>query len=103
MAPGDTAAATVLVVDDDRRLRHLLQVVLQGAGFEVACADDGDVVVGMVRRCRPDVVLLDLNMPRVSGLEALRALRAAGEEVGVIILSAAHEEAQVLAAFEAGA
>jgi two-component system KDP operon response regulator KdpE len=57
----------------------------------------------MVRRHRPDVVLLDLKMARMSGLEALQGLRSAGEDLGVIILSAAGEEALVLAAFEAGA
>src|SRR6266550_3921640 len=94
---------TVLVVDDDQRLRHLAEVVLQNNGFKVEFAEDGDALLPMVRRHRPDVVLLDLKMARVSGLEALTALRAAGEDVGVIILSAVGEEAMVLAAFEAGA
>ena len=94
---------TVLVVDDDQRLRHLVEVILKSNGFKVEFAEDGDALLPMVRHHRPDLVLLDVNMVRRSGLEALRELRSAGEEVGVVMLSAAGEEALVLAAFEAGA
>ncbi|HEY3058484.1 MAG TPA: response regulator transcription factor [Chloroflexota bacterium] len=94
---------TVLVVDDDPRLRHLVEILLRGNGFRVEAADDGDVLVSTVRRVQPDLVLLDLKMERLGGLEALRALRAAEDEVPVIILSAAGEESLVLQAFEAGA
>jgi DNA-binding response OmpR family regulator len=102
MGPAE-AKHTVLVVDDDQRLRHLVEVVLQNNGFKVEFAEDGDALLPMVRRHRPDVVLLDLKMARMSGIEALQGLRSAGEELGVIILSAAGEEALILAAFEAGA
>ena len=103
--PGGLAETqyTVLVVDDDQRLRHLVEVVLQNNGFKVEFADDGDALLPMVRRHRPDVVLLDLKMARMSGIEALQGLRSAGEDLGVIILSAAGEEALIVAAFEAGA
>src|SRR3982074_3129982 len=94
---------TVLVVDDDQRLRHLVEVVLQNHGFKVEFAEDGDALLPMVRRHRPDAVLPDLKMARMSGIEALQGLRWAGEDLGVIILSAAGEEALILAAFEAGA
>ena len=94
---------SVLVVDDDPRLRHLVEVVLRGDGYHVESIDDGDAVVSTVRRVQPDLVLLDLKMERVGGIAALRALRAHNEDVGVIILSAAGEEALVLEAFAAGA
>lgn len=97
------AAETVLVVDDDARLRHLVDVILSGAGFHVVTAEDGDGIVDLVRMHRVDLVCLDLKMPRVDGIAALRALRAAGEEVGVIILTAAGDEQLVVTAFEAGA
>jgi DNA-binding response OmpR family regulator len=93
----------VLVVDDDRRMRHLLEVILRNAGYTVALADDGDAVPGMVERVRPDVIVLDLMMPRVSGLEALRALRAAGEEVAILVLTAAGEDAMLVEALDTGA
>src|SRR5205085_9142938 len=103
MARAASATATVLVVDDDARLRHLLQVVLERAGFSVDSVDDGDAVLSAARRVRPDAVLMDIKMERVSGLHALRALRAAGEDVPVLMISAMADEQQVLAAFDAGA
>jgi len=96
-------AESVLVVDDDPRLRHLVQIILDGDGFQCSWADDGDRVLGMVRREQPDLVLLDLKMRHVSGIEALRRLRRAGENVPVIILTAVGEEKLILDAFEAGA
>jgi two-component system response regulator VicR len=94
---------TVLVLDDDPRLRHLVEVVLRGDGYRVESIDDGDAVVSTMRRVQPDLVLLDLKMERVGGIAALRALRVQNDDVGVIILSAAGEEALVLEAFAAGA
>jgi DNA-binding response OmpR family regulator len=99
LASGDA----VLVVDDDARLRHLIEVILSGAGFDVLSAEDGDRVLPMVREHQPDAVLLDLKMERVGGLEALRALRDDGNDVAVVIVSAVGEERLVLEAFEAGA
>ncbi len=98
--PGGVAETkyTVLVVDDDERLRHLVQVVLQNNGYKVEFADDGDALLPMVRQHNPDAVLLDLKMARMSGIEALQGLRSAGEDLGVIILSAAGDEALILAA-----
>ena len=93
----------ILVVDDDPHLRHLLGGVLQSAGFAVVEAEDGDQVVACVRHHGPRLVLLDLRLGRLSGLEALRALRAAGLGVRVIVLTGAHEEETVVAALEAGA
>jgi DNA-binding response OmpR family regulator len=105
--PGDAdaqaARATVLVVDDDARNLHLVTSVLERAGFSVLQAEDGDVVVKLVRAHEPDLVVLDLMMRRVSGLEALRALRQAGLDVGVVILTGAGEEDVALQAFAAGA
>jgi DNA-binding response OmpR family regulator len=96
-------ALTVLVVDDDRRLRHLVQVILEGDGFVVYGEEDGERLLAKVRQLRPDLVLLDLAMAHVSGLDALRTLRSAGEDVPVVMLSASTEPALMVAAFEAGA
>jgi DNA-binding response OmpR family regulator len=81
----------------------MVDVVLRTAGFEVLDADDGDVVVRLVQAQQPRVVLLDLRMARVSGMDALRALRAAGHDVPVIVLTGVLDEERVLDAFEAGA
>jgi len=94
---------TVLVVDDDARTRRLVGVVLRSAGFEILDADDGDAVVPLVKAQRPVAVMLDLKMPRVSGLDALRALRAAGEDVPVIMLTGVLDEMWIVNAFELGA
>jgi DNA-binding response OmpR family regulator len=100
---GDTPEGTILVVDDDPGLRRLLGTVLRGAGFGVIDTDDGDTVANLVREHHPDLVVLDLKMQRVSGLEALRALRQAGQNVGVIILTASGEDDLMVTAFEVGA
>jgi DNA-binding response OmpR family regulator len=99
----DPRVQSVLVVDDDPRLRHLVEVILNTEGYTCHMADDGDAVVAAVREHRPDLVLLDLKMRRVSGIDALRRLRRAGEDVPVIILTAVGEEPLILAAYEAGA
>src|SRR5437868_2174028 len=67
--PGMATTGTVLVVDDDPRLRHLVDVIVSGAGFRVLTAADGAEVPAMVREHQPDVVLLDLKMEHVSGLD----------------------------------
>jgi DNA-binding response OmpR family regulator len=94
---------TVLVVDDEVRMQRLLEQVFQSNGFNVLVASDGDVVVRLVKTQRPDAVVLDLKMPRVSGLEALRALRTAAEELPVIVLTGVLDEDRILETFEAGA
>jgi DNA-binding response OmpR family regulator len=99
----DSRAQSVLVVDDDPRLRHLVELILTTDGFTCVMADDGDQVLAAVREHRPDLVLLDLKMRRVSGVDALQRLRRAGEDVPVIILTAVGEESLILRAYEAGA
>src|SRR6266700_2189397 len=99
----DSATLTVLVVDDDPPTRRLLQDVFRTHGFGVLTASDGDAVLGMVKTQRPEAVVLDLKMPGVSGLEALQAVRTAGEDVPVIVLTGMLDEDYILDAFEAGA
>lgn len=84
-------------------MRRLIDQVLQAHGFSVLLAEDGDVALDLLRSGRPEAVVLDLKMPRVSGLEMLRQLRAAGEDVPVIVLTGVADEEWILAAFAAGA
>ena len=81
--------ATVLICDDEPSLRELIRVSLDG-DYDFAEADDGLECVEVARRVRPDVVVLDLMMPRRSGLEALADLRgdAALADTAVIVLTA---------------
>lgn len=71
-----TRAARVLVVDDERHIARFLEFVLKKAGYEVAVAYDGEDALAQVERFAPDAVLLDLVMPKLSGLDVLQRLRA---------------------------
>jgi CheY-like chemotaxis protein len=68
-------AARVLVVDDERHIARVLEFVLKKAGYQVAVAYDGEQALAEVKRFMPDALLLDLMMPRLSGLEVLKRLR----------------------------
>jgi len=73
----DVFAASVLIVDDMPLMQKMIGITLQKAGFtNLLYADDGDVALDMVAAERPDLVILDINMPRVSGYEVCKALRA---------------------------
>ena len=76
-------AATVLIVDDSRTIRHLYSFVLQAAGYVVLAAVDGVEGLEMALRDRPTLLLVDMLMPRMDGLEMLRALRDAEREGGL--------------------
>jgi DNA-binding NarL/FixJ family response regulator len=98
-------AIRLLVVDDDALVRAGLSMILGGVDdFDlVGEAGDGDEVAALVARCRPDVVLMDIRMPRVDGLAATELLRAAASPPEVVILTTFHADAQVLRALRAGA
>ncbi len=78
----------MLVVDDSRSNRRLLQQIFQSEGCQVACAESGEEAVGTFQTCSPDIVLLDLRMPLNDGLETLRRLRAASRSVPILMLTA---------------
>ncbi len=81
--------ATVLICDDEPSLRELVRISLDGP-YSFAEADDGEKSLEIARRLRPDVVILDMMMPRLSGLEVLSEIRGDGElsETAVIVLTA---------------
>lgn len=93
-----------MIVDDDALIRTLLARILTASDIEVvAQADDGDGVVAGVLAHRPDVVLMDLRMERMSGIDATRALAALSHPPGVIALTSFDSEAAILDAVGAGA
>ena len=100
-----TDAPLVLCADDDRDILALLALRLERAGYRVAQAIDGDQALSLARELLPDVVVLDVMMPRLSGTEVLAALRADGATAGlrVVLLSARAQEADVERGLEAGA
>ncbi len=83
-----TGGATVLIVDDDASARRLLQVRLHALGCEPIMAADGREALDALHRNLPDAMLLDLEMPRMGGMELLRELRRAGIDVPAIVITA---------------
>ena len=95
----------ILVVDDSALMRRLLQQVLQAAGYEVVCSADGQEGLDKVAAEKPDLVIMDRNMPKVDGMEALRVLRAnpATRSLPVLMASARLEPADAAEMQAAGA
>ncbi len=95
----------ILVVDDSALMRRLLQQVLQAAGYDVVCAADGQEGLDKVAAEKPDLVIMDRNMPKVDGMEALRTLRAnpATRSLPVLVTSARLEPADAAEIQAAGA
>lgn len=88
------SGARILLVEDDRYLRRACETALRQPGFTVASAVDGAEALTAIEASPPDLVLLDLLMPKVTGLEVLRGLRARAETRGlpVLILSNSSRE-----------
>ncbi len=93
----------VLIVDDEPHVREVVATYLEREGFSVRSAADGKQALVELGVKRPDAVVLDLMLPEVSGLEVLQRLRAGGDEVPVILLSARGEEPDRVAGLELGA
>ena len=95
----------VLIADDDADILSLVKAVLERSGYEVAAASDGAEALASVRARKPDLVVLDIAMPEVDGLEVLRRLRAdpTTSELPVVLLSARAQEADVERGFAIGA
>jgi DNA-binding NarL/FixJ family response regulator len=103
--PEGTGEIRVLLVDDDALVRAGLSMMLNGAASLVIVgeAGDGDQVPAAVAKHRPDVVLMDLRMPRVDGITATRRLRSAPQPPEVIVLTTFDADENVLGALRAGA
>ncbi|HLS40395.1 MAG TPA: MtrAB system response regulator MtrA [Ornithinicoccus sp.] len=95
-------AAKILVVDDDQALAEMLGIVLRKEGLDVAHCADGGRAVAMFREYRPDLVLLDVMLPTLSGVEVCRHLRAESG-VPIVMLTARTDTKDVVAGLEAGA
>ncbi|MFE2969837.1 response regulator transcription factor [Streptomyces sp. NPDC059340] len=92
----------VLVVDDDAAIRRSLERGLRLGGFTVDLADGGRPALAVARRTPPDVIVLDISMPDLSGIEVCRALRDEDNDVPVLMLSALDETADRIAGLQAG-
>jgi two-component system phosphate regulon response regulator PhoB len=97
--------STILLVEDDPDIRHLVSYKLTKAGFEVTAVADGLAALRAVRENPPDLVLLDVRMPEMSGIEVCRELRAGtlGAAVPIIMLTARARPQDLEQGFAAGA
>ncbi len=93
---------TVLIVDDDPHIRQLLAFALDKAGLSPVEASDGEAGLAMVQRHKPDLVILDINMPRMDGLEVCRRLRTDGD-TPILFLSSRDDEIDRVLGIELGA
>lgn len=97
-----TQGARILVVDDEPQIRRSLQVNLQNRGYTVETAESGEEALRSFTNRRPDVMILDLLLPGIGGVEVTRRIRAS-TAVPIIVLSAIGDENRKVEALEAGA
>jgi len=97
------ARPRVLVVDDDKAVRESLRRSLEFNGYDVALAADGAEALAGIGTTHPDVVVMDVMMPRLDGLEATRAMRAAGHDLPILVLTARDAVGDRVEGLDAGA
>lgn len=99
------SAGRILVVDDDPQIRRVMRTTLSAHGYEVSDVRSGEEALGELRAAAYDVVLLDINMPGMGGIEACQALRQGGHgsELAIIMLTVRNTEKDKVEALEAGA
>jgi two-component system, OmpR family, KDP operon response regulator KdpE len=96
------SAGRILVVDDEPQIRRIMRTTLTSAGYEVEDAKTGEEALSKLREYRPDLVVLDMNMPGMGGLETCRAIRA-DPNVAIVVLTVHNTEAAKVEALDAGA
>ena len=95
--------AHILIVDDDNRVTSALRRTLAYEGYHVSVASNGEAALSIVRIRPPDLVILDLMLPGIDGLEVCRRLRSAGDGIAVLMLTARDAVADRVAGLETGA
>ena len=93
----------VLIVDDDPTVLALVRAALQNFGMECETAANGRAALEMIRKSRPHVAVLDVNLPGMDGYEVLAAIRSDGLQVRVLLLTARQQESDVIRGFTLGA
>ncbi|MDH6217826.1 two-component system response regulator MprA [Streptomyces pseudovenezuelae] len=94
---------TVLLAEDDRAIRHALERALSLEGYQVTAVADGVEALAQAHRTPPDVLVLDVMMPGIDGLQVCRVLRAEGDRTPILMLTALVETADRIAGLDAGA
>lgn len=95
--------ARILVVDDDKGIQDVLEIMLTRAGYQVATADDGAAALDVIRKKKFDLVITDLKMPRVDGIDLLKGIKETVPGTAVILLTAFASGETALAAMREGA
>lgn len=96
--------ARILVVDDAVFMRMMLRDILVSHGHEVVAeAADGNQAVERYEECKPDLVTMDLTMPNLDGIQAIKKIRAIDPDARIIVCSAMGQQAMVIEAIQAGA
>ena len=98
----DGSPIRVLVVDDEVNLSDLLRMALQNQGWEARTAANGQEALNLVREFAPDILVLDIMMPGIDGMEVLRRVRSAGNDVPVLFLTAKDAVEDRIAGISAG-
>ena len=96
------SSGKILIIDDDPQIRRVMKVILSGERYEVVEARSGEAALLKFREFLPDLVLLDLNMPGMGGLETCRSLRESAD-VPIIIVTVRREESEKVELLDAGA
>jgi len=97
--------AKILIAEDERDIRDLIAFTLRFAGYEVFVATNGEEAVELAPQVNPDLVLMDVRMPRMTGYEACRAMKARPDlrDIPVVFLSAKGQESEIQQGLDAGA
>jgi len=98
-----TAPLNVLVVDDEPAIRRFLRLSFDAEGYQVGEAGDGRSALEALRKGRPDILILDLGLPDIDGLEVIRELRERGSLIPIIVLSSRTDERVKVQALDLGA
>jgi CheY-like chemotaxis protein len=97
--------AKILIAEDERDIRDLVAFTLRFAGHEVAAASNGEEAVQMAPKENPDLILMDVRMPRMTGYEACRVIKANPKlkDIPIVFLSAKGQESEIQTGLEVGA
>ena len=97
--------AKILIAEDERDIRDLVAFTLRFAGYEVAVATNGEEAVSMAPQINPDLILMDVRMPRMTGYEACKVMKADPnlKDIPIVFLTARGQESEIQQGLEAGA
>jgi DNA-binding response OmpR family regulator len=102
MGAEKTMPTKILAIDDDAAMTELLTLLLKSHGFEVTTANSSEKGIDLIRKIRPDIILLDLMMPQMDGWETCKKIRKFSN-IPIVVLSALNNPGMVASALDAGA